>query len=191
MNSAESCNRRGSSGDKYSGSGKGTGSCFRRCSMVLLLATLLLQTDARAVSRNGQTFVTWTDAAQGEAGSKYRYALYRSDRPITKENPGELCYGGILNNSAKQFGYAFTMKDRLDPAKPTCILEEGGAPMPGGSGLAVCTVRKDGRSHYAIVATDATGKPLGDPAPTGAVEEKVAPLQPIKLGDSKTRGKYA
>ena len=167
--------------------------------MLILLAALhvlsgvegLLQTDAKAVSRNGQTFVTWKDAAEGEAGAKYRYSLYRSDRPITKENPGELCYGGILNNSAKQFGYAFTIKDRLDPAKPTCILEEGGTPLPVGSGLAVRTIRKDGKSYYAIVATDATGKPLGDPAATGAVDEKVAPIQPIKLGDSKTRGKYA
>src|SRR5688572_23426651 len=118
--------------------------------MGMILAVLLLQTvtDVKAVTRHGQTFITWKDAAEGEAGARFRYSLYRSDRPITRDNPGELCYPGVLNNSAKLFGYAFTMKDRLDPAKPTCMLEEGGAPLPQGSGLAVRTVTKDGRSYY-------------------------------------------
>ncbi len=31
------------------------------------------------VYRNGQTFVTWKDAAEGEAGARLRYSLYRSD----------------------------------------------------------------------------------------------------------------
>ena len=85
-------------------------------------------TGMQAVCRNGQTFVTWKDVAEGEAGSAVRYALYRSDRPITQANLGraELCYDGVLNNSAKRFGSAFRMKDRLDPSKPTCIIEQGG-----------------------------------------------------------------
>jgi hypothetical protein len=161
--------------------------------MNTLFVCLLLQSaaDVQAVSRNGQTFITWKDAAEGEAGSKFRYALYRSDKPITADNPGTLCYGGILNNSAKLFGYAFTMKDRLDASRPTATLVEGGTPLPLNSGLAVRTIPKDGRSYYAIVTTDPTGKPLGPPAAAGPVDEKVADLQPIKLGDSKTRGKSA
>jgi hypothetical protein len=35
-----------------------------------------------AVCRHGQTFVTWKDAAEGEAGAAFRYAVYRSDQPI-------------------------------------------------------------------------------------------------------------
>src|SRR5262245_13689341 len=74
-------------------------------------------TAIRAVHRHGQTFVTWKDVAEGEAGSKFRYSLYRHDQPITADNlaQAELCSHGVLNNSAKLFGHAFSMKDRLDP----------------------------------------------------------------------------
>src|SRR5688572_24027741 len=99
-------------------------------------------TDLRALHHHGQTFVTWTDLAEGEAGAKYRYRLYRSDRPITGENlaRAELCYRGILNNSGRLYGTAFNMKDRLDAEKPYCIIEEGGKPLRPWSGLAVVTV---------------------------------------------------
>src|SRR5437867_1552365 len=43
-------------------------------------------TDIRAVCRHGQTFVTWQDVAAGEEGARYRYGLYRSNRPITADN---------------------------------------------------------------------------------------------------------
>lgn len=43
-------------------------------------------TGIKAVYRNGQTFVTWKDAADGAAGALLRYSLYRSDQPITPEN---------------------------------------------------------------------------------------------------------
>src|SRR5437763_14296600 len=87
--------------------------------------------DIHVAHRHGQTFVTWKDAAAGEAGAKYRYSLYRSDRPITADNlkQAELCARGILNNSARLFGTAFNVKDRLDAAKPYCVLEEGGKPL--------------------------------------------------------------
>src|ERR1043165_2981907 len=63
-------------------------------------------TEIRAVHRHGQTFVTWKDLAEREAGAKYRYSLYRSDRPITAANvaQAELCYRGVLNNSARLYG---------------------------------------------------------------------------------------
>lgn len=155
-------------------------------------------TGIKAVHRNGQTFVTWKDAAEGEAGAKFRYSLYRSDQPITPANlaQAELCYPGVVNNSAKQLGNAFNAKDRLDPAKPTFVIEEGGTPLPMWSGLAVRTALKEGKSYYAVVATDPKYQPVGaivpgESATTEAVEEKVAPIRPIKIGDSKTRGQWA
>ncbi|MEX0718647.1 MAG: hypothetical protein WD066_18785 [Planctomycetaceae bacterium] len=145
--------------------------------------------------RNGQTFVTFKDVAEGEAGGAYRYSLYRSDKPITEENLGqaELCYHGVLNNSATQFGYSFMMKDRLDETKPRFVLKEGGEPLPMWSGVAVRTVQKDGESYYAVVATDNRWEekltPIvpGESATVEPVKEKVAPIQPIKIGDSKER----
>lgn len=155
-------------------------------------------TEIKAASRDGQTFVTWKDAAEGEAGAAYRYSLYRSDAPITQENlaQAELCYPGVPNNSAKQFGHAFWMKDRLDPEQPTAVIEEGGEPLPMWSGLAVRTVVENGDSYYAVVATDEEHQPLGGIVPgvnatTKPVAERVAPIQPIKIGDSKVRGTYA
>ncbi len=148
----------------------------------------------QAVYRNGQTFVTWKDAAEGEAGARFRYSLYRSDQPISAENlvQAELCYQGVLNNSAKLYGSAFNMEERLDPAKPYAVIEEGGKPLPAWSGVAVRTVFKPGRSYYAVVATDEQFEPVstivpGKSATTIAVEERPGPIQPIKLYDSRER----
>lgn len=176
--------------------------CVTFILLMLLTATAVAAepevTGIRAVYRDGQTFVTWTDAAEGEAGAKFRYSLYRSERPITADNlkGAELCYYGVLNNSAKLFGSAFNSKDRLDPAKPTAIIVEGGKPLPMWSGLAVHTIRKPGKAFYAVVATDEKHVPLsrvvpGQSATTEPVVEEVAPIRPIKLYDSKTRGIYS
>lgn len=173
-----------------------------------LAASLLIVTGAvaadpevtgiKAVHRHGQTFVTWADAAEGEAGAKFRYSLYRSDKPIAADNlkDAELCYHGVLHNSARLFGTAFNAKDRIDSKKPTAILAEGGTPLPMWSGLAVHTVRKPAKAYYAVVATDEKFTPLskvvpGKSATTEPVEEKVAPIEPIKLHDSKLRGIYS
>jgi len=152
----------------------------------------------KALHRHGQTFVTWADVAEGEAGADFRYSLYRSDKPITQESlaQAELCYSGVFNNSAKMFGMAYNSKDRLDPQKPTMILEEGGTPLPMWSGLAVRTVVANGKSYYAVVATDDKGQTRsqvvpGESATTQALEEQVAPIEPIKIYDSKTYGTYA
>jgi len=151
-------------------------------------------TDIRVAHRHGQTFITWKDAAQGEDAAKYRYALYRSERPITQDNlaQAKLCYQGILFHSARLYGTAFTFKDRLDPEKPMAVIEEGGKPLPAGSGLAVHTVARVGKAYYAVVTTDVklqvVSKVLpGKNATTEAIEEKAAPIQPIKLWDSKER----
>ncbi len=151
-------------------------------------------TGIRAVHRHGQTFITWHDAAEGAAGAEFRYSLYRAGQPITAANlaEAELCYRGVLNNSAKLYGAAFNRADRLDPAKPYAIIEEGGAPLPSWSGLAVRTVKTAGPSWYAIVATDEKLNALstvvpGQSATTAAVAEQPAPIQPIKLFDSNRR----
>ncbi|MCC6419797.1 MAG: hypothetical protein IT429_16305 [Gemmataceae bacterium] len=152
----------------------------------------------KAVHRHGQTFITWIDAAEGEAGAKFRYSLYRSAKPITAGTlkDAELCYHGVLNNSARLFGTAFNARDRIDPRKPTAIIVEGGTPLPMWSGLAVRTVRKPGKSYYAVVATDEKFAPLSKVAPgksatTEPVTEEVAPIRPIKLHDSKERQQFS
>ncbi|MGE3803176.1 MAG: hypothetical protein AB7K24_00730 [Gemmataceae bacterium] len=172
--------------------------------LCLLLLPSLIQaaepqvTGIRAVHRHGQTFVTWRDVAEGEAGAAYRYILYRSDRPITAASvdKAEVCASGILNNSAKLFGSAFNAKDRADPGKPYSVIEAAGKPLPAWSGLAVHTVPRAGKSYYAVVATDVAGKAAtsvvpGQSATTEAIEEQPGPLTPIKLYDSKERGRYS
>ena len=87
-------------------------------------------TGIRAVCRNGQTFVTWKDVAEGAAGAKYRYDVYRSDQPITQKNllGAELCVRGILNNSAKLFGAAHGVLCQDRTAKPSgCSRRDPGA----------------------------------------------------------------
>jgi hypothetical protein len=155
-------------------------------------------THLQAVHRHGQTFVTWIDVAPGEEGANYRYRLYRSDRPITSENlsTAEVAATGILHNSARRFGTAFNLKDRLNPDGPRAVILEGAEPLPAGSGLAVHTVRKAGDAYYAVLAADEKGQPLGQIMPgenatTKAVSETVAPIQPIKLFDSQSRGQYS
>ena len=110
-------------------------------------------TGIKAEYRNGQTFITWKEAAEGEASAGFRYNVYRSAEPITQENlsKAECCHKGVPYNSAKLFGAAFNKKDRLDPTKPTAIIMEGGKPLPMWSGLAVHTVKADGKAYYAWV----------------------------------------
>jgi hypothetical protein len=147
------------------------------------------------VHRHGQTFVTWKDLAEGEAGAKYRYSVFRSERPINVENlfQAQLCCQGVLNNSAKLFGSAFSAADRLDPAKPYSLIEESGKPLPPWSGLAVITADRPRQAYYAILATDEKWNPVshivpGRSATTQPVEEQPAPIRPIKLYDSTERG---
>jgi hypothetical protein len=171
------------------------------CGWILLSSGLtpgdLKVTGIRAVSHHGQTFVTWKDAAEGEDGAALRYVLYRSASPITEENVGaaEICVSGILNHSGRLFGTAFNPKDRLDPKRPMSVVEEGGAPLAPWSGLAVRTILKDGKSYYAVRVTDDKSAPMGrivpgENATREPIEEKVAPIQPLKLADSNGRGTY-
>jgi|GEM_PF-755919 len=172
--------------------------CTLSClSAGLVVGEEVAVTGIRAVHRHGQTFVTWRDAGEGQAGANYRYSLYRSSEPITQEKlaRAQLCYRHVLNNSTKLYGSAFNEKDRLDPEKPYAIIEEGGKPLPAWSGLAVHTVQKPAAAYYAVIATDLELKPLskivpGESATTVAVDERPGPIQPIKLYDSKERKSY-
>lgn len=155
-------------------------------------------TGINVIHHHGQTFVTWKDVAEGEAGAQYRYTLYRSPHLITQTNlaKADVCFQGVLNHSGKLFGSAFNQKDRLDPAKPMATIEESSQPLPLWSGLAVHTATKDEKAYYAVAATDEKFVPqskivAGQSATTEAVDEKVAPIQPIKLYDSKMRGQYS
>jgi predicted esterase len=176
----------------------------RHFGAVLLLATLSASaavagiTNIHALCHKGQTFLTWTDAAVGDADASNRYSVYRANAPITAATiaSAQKWGSGILPNAGKLFGSAFYMKDRLDTAKPMSVTEEGGQPLPMWSGLAVRTVDRDGKTFYAVQATNEKGEPQGGIVPgenatQEAVEEKVAPPQPILLydsRDSKTRG---
>ena len=93
----------------------------------------LAVTGIEAVHRDGQTFVMWRDAAEGAAGARCRYSLYRSSKPITEPTlrQAHLVYRGVVNNSAKLFGADFRATDRLDPDKPTVTLPFRGRPLDG------------------------------------------------------------
>ena len=67
-------------------------------------------TGIRAVYRSGQTFITWKDAAKGEAGANLRYSLYRSDKPITQDN---LDYAGRVEAALTEAG----IRTKLDDTK--------------------------------------------------------------------------
>src|SRR5687767_5096221 len=84
-------------------------SCWFVLAALPIRAAEIEVTGIQAVHRHGQTFVTWQDVAEGEAGANYRYSLYRSTEPITAQNlpQAQLCYRGVLNNSAKLYGSAF------------------------------------------------------------------------------------
>ncbi|MEX1097007.1 MAG: prolyl oligopeptidase family serine peptidase [Planctomycetales bacterium] len=168
------------------------------CFPCALSAAEISVTSIRAEHRHGQTFVTWKDVAEGEAGKDYRYVIRRSTGPITDANfdRAELVGRGIVNNSAARFGYAFGESKRIAADVPLAIIEEGGEPLPRWSGLAVHTAVEPGKAYYAVVATDLDGNPVTKVVPresatTEAVNGEVAPLTPLKLGDGKDRGRYA
>ena len=72
-------------------------------------------TDIRVSHRHGQTFVTWKDVAEGEAGASVRYSLYCSERPITEQALPDLkpAIDGIPNNSGKHYGYHMSIRVTL------------------------------------------------------------------------------
>jgi hypothetical protein len=150
------------------------------------------------VHHDGQSFVSWRDRAEGEAGAAFRYRLYRSDAPITEDTLGDavLLESRLLNHSGQLFGAAFRPEQRLDPSAPMAIVEEGAPPLAPWSGLAVTTVVENGCAYYAVLATDLDDAPIeavepGVNATTEPIAERVGPRAPLKVYDSNERGKYS
>ncbi len=145
---------------------------------------------------DGQSFVTWNDRAQSDAGAGYRYRLYRSHTALTSDADlanAEHIARGIFNHSGQLFGGAFNPTQRIDPTKPMSIIAEGGAPLPLWSGLWVANARENGCAYYAVIATDENDIPVesvqpGFNATIEPINERVAPHQPIKVYDSNDRG---
>lgn len=153
-------------------------------------------TDIKVTHKNGQTFITWKDIAEGEEGAKYFYSIYRSDSIITEENKGKPYSYNILNNSGILFGGAFNVKSRASDKTPMTIFEVKGEPLPHWTGLAVVTTDKNGKYFYAVVATDLKHVPVtkiiaGKNSLTEPIPEEVNPIQPFKIYDSKERGQYS
>lgn len=151
----------------------------------------------QVVHQDGQTFVTWKDV-EGQSAASYRYRLYVSESLITEANLARLkpVIHAIPNNSGKHYGYHMFSERRSDPALPMATIQPGGKALPQRHGLAVRTVEKPGSRFYAVVAHDAEGQRIGkvvagESATMKPVVESVAPIQPIKTGDSSERGRYA
>ncbi|MCX6621041.1 MAG: choice-of-anchor D domain-containing protein [Acidobacteria bacterium] len=158
-----------------------------------------------AVHHDGQTFLTWKDAAEGPAGANYRYNLYRSATAITGSASlagATLIQAGIFNNSGQLAGqFPFSQATRQDSSKLMAFPEQGscgaapnwtecGTPLNDFSGMAVYTAVDSGAAYYAVVTLDRTGvlacSPIspGKNATTSAVFETVAAIEPLKYYDS-------
>ncbi len=162
-------------------------------------------THIRAVHHDGQTFLTWTDAAPGAAGGDYRYDVYRSVSPITSAaslQPAALVQAGVFNNSGQLGGqFPFNQATRQDQLRPMAIVRQDscgkpgaymlcGTPVPPFTGIAVHTAASAAMAYYAVVtvsvthAVSASEIVPGSNATTEPVEEKPAPLAPLKIYDS-------
>ena len=147
----------------------------------------------KAQYRNGQTFITWQDAAEGEAGMNYRYTVYSSDKPITEVNLDEadLQLKDVINNSGQLFGWAWRKDLRVKGEHPGSVLQEGVEPLPKWSGLGVVTVKSSGNRYYAVAVTEAGKRAskivAGQSSTVKPVSESVADIAPIKLWDSNNR----
>lgn len=153
-----------------------------------------LENGLSVTHRDGQSFVTWMDRAEGEAGAEIRYRVYRSRSPIATDadlDDAELI-AIVLNHSAQLFGHGFHRPQRIDPEQPMAVLEEGGDALPLWSGLWVANARENGCAYYAVVATDLEGTPMesievGVNATTEAIAEEVGERDAIKIYDSNER----
>jgi hypothetical protein len=136
-------------------------------------------TGIAAVSRNGQTFITWNDASPADPTA--RYALYQSAQPITEQTIGaaHLLQWDILPDSASIFG------PNVVTRVPRAVLAPDQPPLPDGTGLAVVTIPAARQSYYAILPADPSGHPLSEPVPGQSatvqpLSETPAPIQAIE-----------
>lgn len=143
-------------------------------------------TNIHAVQHDGQTFITWIDAATGTAGANYRYDVYRStDGPITDLRRATLVQRGIYNNSAQLIGpKPFNQVTRQNAAFAASKIQNGGAALPMRSGVAVYTNRETASAHYAVITRDITNALQPSPVSASnsvatAVKESPAPIVPV------------
>lgn len=161
-------------------------------------------TGIAAIHHNGQTFVTWTDAATGADGANYRYKVYRSTSPITDAASlaaGTLIQDGIFNNSGQRAAqYPFTQATRQDGTKLMSIIQQGacgtppatacGTALSAFAGLAVHTATGTGAAYYAVITHDRTGAVTDSPVSAGnnamtfPVSESAGTRVPLKYYDS-------
>lgn len=161
--------------------------------------SIALDSGMAVVHRDGQSWVSWRDRAEGSDGESYRYRLYRAATPIESDDDlvgATPIVDGILNHSGQLFGGAFTPAQRLDATLPMAVLEDLGEPLPPWSGLAVATAEQDDCAWYAVVATDLEGNAVesivpGVNATLDPIAELVAPRRPVLVYDSSARGKYS
>jgi hypothetical protein len=143
-------------------------------------------TNIHAIHHDGQTFITWTDAAIGHSGENYRYDLYRSATgPITDLRRATLVQKGIYNNSAQLIGpKPFSQRTRQNPKFLMTKIQNDGTPLPIWSGLAVYTNTATTSAYYAVVTRDVTNSQQPSPLSTSnslavAVTESPAPIVPV------------
>ncbi len=143
-------------------------------------------TNLHAIQHDGQTFVTWTDAATGSGGENYRYDLYRSTNgPITDLSRATLVQQGIYNNSGQLIGpKPFSQAVRQNPTFPMSKIQNGGTALPTWSGLAVYTNTATASAYYAVVTRDITSSRQPSPISTGnsltiAIAESPASIVPV------------
>ncbi len=158
-----------------------------------------------AIHHDGQTFITWTDAASGAAGANYRYKVYRSLSPIIDAGSlaaAVLVQDNVFNNSGQMVGQnPYTQTTRQDGSKTMSIIQQGacggpvtytacGTPLAAFTGLAVHTATADQAAYYAVITHDRTGAQTDSPvvsgsnATTASVSETIAPRVPLKTFDS-------
>lgn len=150
-----------------------------------------------ASTRNGQTFITWTDPATAGAGAAYRYNLYRSTSAITSVAGLTPEQTGLPNNSGlRMWGYfsQYNQTVRQNPTltansitqAPMSTIVQGGSPIPLWSGLAVVTIPSGRTSYYAVTTTaidsscTESGVTAGVSATTTGTVETVASIQAVR-----------
>ena len=165
-------------------------------------------TNLTARHRNGQTFLTWSEATDLQ-GVHFQVRL--SEQPITEANvtASRIVGDFIRPRSATDWWlnpetYGTPVKPGPDgtkvlPEPQGWIIDEGGARLDPNGGLFVHTVTAEtaGPRYFAVVAiSDATGERAIEIAP-GAnslaepVSQSVAPIEPIWQGDAAARPDFA
>ncbi len=149
----------------------------------------------RAFHRSGQTFLTWQERPD-IAGESYR--VYRYNQPITAANLAEAVrLYEVPEGSARFFAnryYSYDSRDWRYRYVERLVVEDGGEPLPPGTGLLVWTLAPEdfgggtsGSGYYAVTTvyngTENT-LDLGPGNTFGPLAEAVADPRPIEVPNS-------